>query len=214
MKRRMKILVPSVLGTLTLIGVVLFIWLEISRTPSALSMAEARVTAIATQALNAAVVDAMDEISYDQFISISYDSQGNVTLLQANTARMNALATQTALAAQEKIAEISSQKVSIPLGSALGIQLLSGKGPRVSASVTPAGSVTCEFLSEFSSAGINQTRHRLYIKLTASMRVIMPSRSSSVAAVTQVPVAETIIVGVVPNTYLQSAYDQLLNLVP
>jgi sporulation protein YunB len=212
--KRLKILVPSILGSCALIGIVLFVWLETSMTPIAISMAEAKVTAIATQALNAAVVDSLDEITYDQFISTSYDENGNVSLLQANTARMNSLATQTALAAQEKIAEISSQKVSIPLGSALGIQLLSGKGPNVSVSVVPVGSVTCEFLSEFSSAGINQTRHRLYIKLTASMRVIMPSQSSSVTAITQVPVAETIIVGQVPSTYLQSEYDDLLNLVP
>ena len=198
-----------------LAALIFFIWIEISMTPIAMSMAQAQVMSIVTKALNEAVAQSADEISYDRLIHIEYGTDNSVTSIRANTARMNEIATRTALFAQEKIAEITTQEISIPLGSAMGSQFLSGKGPDINAYATPVGTVTSQFLSEFTSAGINQTRHRLYIKLTATMSVIMPSHSSTLTASTQVPVVETIIIGDVPSTYLQTFDDNgLLNLIP
>ena len=213
--RKLRQYILVALGALALLAVVFFIWLEVSMSSIAMSMAEARVMSIATKALNEAIAECMTEVNYGELIHLDYGTDNTVTAIQANTAHMNDLATQTALVAQGKIAEITSQRMSIPLGSALGSQLLSGKGPVISAYATPVGAVTSQFLSEFSSAGINQTRHRLYIKLTATMSVIMPSKSSSLVAVTQIPVAETVIIGGVPSTYFDAPGDErLLSLLP
>ncbi|MGI5899300.1 MAG: sporulation protein YunB [Christensenellales bacterium] len=214
-RRKIRIFTFTTLGVLILLTFIFFIWIEISMTPIAMSMAEARVMSIATKALNEAVAQSMSDVSYMDLVQIEYDSDNRVSAMQANTVYMNNLATQTALIAQGKIAEITNQRVSIPLGSALGSQLLSGKGPNISAYATPVGAVTSQFLSEFTSAGINQTIHRLYIKLTASMSVIMPSHSSALTATTLVPVAETVIIGAVPGTFLQTLEEgDMLNLLP
>ena len=143
------------------------------------------------------------------------DSSGRITGIQANPTGLNALATQTAISAQAYISQIGAQRISIPIGSALGSNLLSGKGPNVSARAIPSGAVTSSFYSEFSSAGYNQTLHRIYITLKANMMIILPTASASEEVVAQVLVAENVLVGEVPNTLLQmDGLAQKLDLVP
>ncbi len=214
MRRRGKITLSAFIS-LVLVGLIIFICLEVAIAPIAMSLFRARVMAIATKALNEAVAESVTQTEYDDLMQIYYDSAGTVSSIQTNTAEMNLLATNTALVAQGKIAEIGNQRVSITLGQAIGSQFFYQSGPLIFAHAIPAGAVTSQFLSEFSSAGINQTRHRLYIKLTATMSIIMPTRSAELSATTQVPIAETIIVGKVPDSYLSSdRYEDILNLVP
>lgn len=91
---------------------------------------------------------------------------------------MNELATSTALTAQQYIADIEMQPIRVSLGSASGNPLLAGRGPSMLVKVVPAGSVSSEFLTEFTSAGINQTRHRIYMQLSATVRIVIPTAQS------------------------------------
>ena len=103
----------------------------------------------------------------------------------------------------------------IPLGAALGVSLFSGAGPLINVSVVPVGSVTTAFATSFESAGINQTRHEISLQASVLMRIIVPTGADSVTVDTLVPIAESIIVGQVPSTYVNVPSDEdALNLVP
>ena len=86
-------------------------------------------------------------------------------------------------------------------GNFTGNSLFSGIGPNIKIRVMPAGTVTTEFKTEFLSAGINQTRHRVYVSVVCHMRVVAPFASDNVVVDNSVTVAETILIGEVPSYY-------------
>ena len=106
-------------------------------------------------------------------------------------------------------------KRQIPLGTITGISFLSGKGPAIHVSYTPAGSVQSQFSSEFTSSGINQTLYRVNIKLTASIQLVMPGIYELIRVSTEAAIAENIIAGEVPQVYTNVASEEdMLNLIP
>lgn len=184
--------------------------------PIVISMAEARARQLAVAAVNQAVAEVMlNSITYSDLIQVATDQSGRVTMIKANSLLMNDLASETALAAQRNLTELEDQGVSLPLGAALGINLLSGSGPRIRVGVVPVGSVTTRFVTAFESAGINQTRHEIALEASTLMRIVIPTGASTVSVTAYVPVAESIIVGDVPNSYVNVPdTDSMLNLIP
>ena len=109
----------------------------------------------------------------------------------------------------------AQQEVSIRLTTLLGSNIFSGTGPKISVKIQPIGSVKAAYISEFASAGINQTRHRIYLELSCDVYILMPSGSKRVSVAAQVVVSECLIVGVVPNSYVYvDDTDKMLNLIP
>ncbi len=191
-----------------LIPVLLFIWMDHNLRPVILSMAEARARVMAVQAMNDAVFQVMRTGGvYSDLMDVVMDSSGRVSMMQANTARMNEMATQTVLAVQNNLENIASSGIGIPLGSATGIKLLAGSGPTIHVDVVPVGAVSTEFVSEFSSAGINQTRHRIYLQVNTTVQMVIPTGTKTAAVSAHVPVAESIIVGDVPNSFVDVGYS-------
>ena len=159
---------------------------------------------MATEYLNEAVRDIMGgQATYEDMITVRTDAQGRVTMLQANAVRMNELAAYTALQAQARLESAEAQSVSIPLGAALGIPFLSGLGPRIQVRIVPVSAVSAAFSTEFESAGINQTRHKIYLSLHTTVRLVIPSGARQVSLGGQMLIAESIIVGEVPQSYVQ-----------
>lgn len=183
--------------------------------PSILSLTEARLRSIGAKAMNDAVQETIgDGFVYTELINIQKDNEGNIALISANTGMMNSLAAQTANCAQDKILNIGEQGISIPIGTIIGGQFLSGRGPAVKVRIEPVGSVISEFKTEFEDAGINQTRHKIYIIMTATVKIVVGNASQSVEISSQVLISDTIIIGDVPQNYFQGTQDQLLNLLP
>ena len=210
---------PALLRRLTLCALLLMLLLmllERNLTRVVLTLASAKAEVLAVQALNqAAEALIADGISYDSLVHVTLGEDGSVRLLQANTAGMNSLASRASLTAQAKLEALQDQTVSVPLGSALGVTLLAGTGPRIQVHMLPVGAVVTAYETEFTSAGINQTRHRVLLTMRAQVRLVLPTGASGVEAVTQVAVAESIIVGQVPDSFVNVGDDtDLLNLVP
>lgn len=183
--------------------------------PVLVSMAEARARQLAVEVMNEAIAEVMGaSTTYSDLMNISFDQSGRIAMLEANAIAMNDIASRAALAAQKKLDKVAGQGVSIPLGSALGIGLFSGSGPLIRVSVIPVGSVTTRFVTSFESAGINQTRHEISLEASVLMRIVIPAGADSVSVSTYVPIAESIIVGEVPESYVYVPEDDLLNLVP
>mgnify|MGYP000625105161 CR=1 FL=1 len=184
--------------------------------PTILSLSEARLRAIAVKAMNEAVRETVGSgVTYTDLINIQKDSEGNITLVSANAVLMNNLAANTAIAAQEKILNIGEQGIKIPIGTILGGQLMSGRGPSIIVRVEPVGSVTTDFMTEFEDAGINQTRHKIYLVLNATVRILIGNSAQTVEISSQVLISETIIIGDVPQSFVEvDNTDDLLNLLP
>ncbi len=182
----------------------LFLILEKNLEVVILDMAHARAEAMAVEYINEAVRGVMgDQTAYSDLMQVYTDSAGRVTMLQANAVRMNELATVTALQAQARLESADAQSVAIPLGAALGIPFLSAAGPRIQVAIVPVSAVSAAFSTEFESAGINQTRHKIYLSLHTTVRLVIPSGAKTVSLGSEVLIAESIIVGDVPDSYVQ-----------
>lgn len=191
-------------------------YLDGNLTGVVLSLADARARSLAVQILNEAVEETItSQVSYDQLMTVTCGEDGTVRLIQANTAEMNRLASHVTLLAQKKLEELEDQSISVPLGSALGLTIFAGAGPRIQVRILPVGAVIPRFDTEFQTAGINQTRHKLLLTLTATVRLVIPTGSTMMEASTQMAVAENIIVGQVPDSFVDLNEDSdMLDLIP
>ena len=212
--RRKKRMRRVLLAVLLLAALLLLI--DQNFRPLVFSLAEARCAAMATRALNGALTEALDGgINYEDLMNVRMDEKGQVALLSANTMRMNLLADRAGDAALRKLEAVSSQKVSVPLGAALGITLLAGSGPGIPISIVPIGSVQTNFETEFEACGINQTRHKVFMQLSASIRIVIPTGAKTTNVTANMLVAESIIVGKVPESFVgYNLNPDELNLVP
>lgn len=209
----MRVLRRLVLIVLLLLA--LYLLIQKSLTGVILDTAHAKAYALAVDTMNAAVRQSMGSgVAYEELIAVRTDAQGRVTMLQANTARMNELASSVALSAQEALAEDAAPRVSVPLGAALRVPFLSSLGPKIRVSITPVGAVSASFHTEFEAAGINQTRHKIYLQLHAAVQLVLPTGAQPVAVDTQMLIAESIIVGEVPGSYMNVPESEMLDFGP
>ena len=188
---------------LTLILAAAALLLEKNLEEVILDMAYAKAEAMAVEYINEAAKEVLSgQAAYSEMITVRVDSQGKITMLEANAPRMNQLATVTALKAQGMLESAEAQSVSIPLGAALGVPFLSAMGPLIPVRIVPVSAVSAAFSTEFESAGINQTRHKIYLSLQTSVRLVIPSGARQVLLQSQVLIAGSIIVGEVPQSYV------------
>ena len=151
-------------------------------------------------AINEAVAVALADCKdFSEFVSVEKNEQDDIVLLTANSALVNDLARNTAIITQKKISELHGFDVKIPIGTLSGIPLLSELGETVSVKVSPIGNVGCVFTSSFETAGINQTLHNV----TSRVDLIMPASHVEVETETPVLLCESVIIGKVPDTFLQ-----------
>ncbi|MBQ4581024.1 MAG: sporulation protein YunB [Clostridia bacterium] len=213
--RRRTAVVCLLFSLLAILAGVLFA--ERNLTRIVLSLAQAQARAMAVQMLNEAASELLSggAVTYDSLMHVTSDGDGQVRLIQANTPEMNRLAAQVSLLAQSRLQEKRDQAVRVPLGSALGMTLFAGAGPKILVRILPVGSVHAQFHTDFQTAGINQTRHRVSLALTAQVQMVIPTGAQTVEVTTQVAMAESIIVGEVPETFTDVGNDMdMLDLVP
>lgn len=144
-----------------------------------------------------------NKFDYDSIIKVEKNAANDITMIRADTLKLNEIATMTVLKAQEKLDAIDEVELKIPIGYITKNNLLSDLGPKVKIRMQPIGNITTRYISDFESAGINQTRHKIYIETTTKIRIMIPTDTSDLEIVNQIPIVETIIVGKVPNTAVQ-----------
>lgn len=168
------------------------------------SIAEVRAVQLATEAVHKSLQQQVEDgnLQYQDFIDIHKDTQGYVTLMQANTVRVNRFASSTTLVVQRTLEDLKWQSLSLPMGQILGVPVLANYGPRIKYNILPVGTVQVEVVDKFDSVGINQTRHSIFLSFNTKVRIVIPFKSGEAAIATQVPLAESIIVGNVPGTFV------------
>lgn len=143
---------------------------------------------------------ASEDYDYDYFVTLDRGENGEVTAVKANMARVNALSSEL-LSDIVEAADRGELSLSIPLGNILGSSLLLGKGPNIPVDITLLTSSRVDFKNELSAAGINQTKHEMKLDVVVDIDVVLPWRTVSTQVVTEILIAETVIVGEVPQTY-------------
>ncbi len=200
-KWRRRILFALVV--LCLVGLVILVHHNITRV--LVSVAEASMRSITTVAVNDAVYYTLsDKIRYEELIDVSWDEEGKITGITSNTFEINRIARDTAYMSQQNLTSMSENGVDVPLGAFFGIEAWAGFGPKIHMKIIPISNVECRFASKFEQAGINQTKHSIYLEIVADISIIMPSGTRNFASRTEVLICESVLVGKVPDTYLQA----------
>ena len=147
---------------------------------------------------------AVGDIQYDRIVFFEKDLDGRITALKTNMSEVNRLKTDILNIINDEILALDHSDIGIPLGSLILPELLSGKGPAIPVHILSIRNSDANFVSHFSQAGINQTLHRLNMEVSIDVAVLVLGHTSSFTMSSEVVVAETIIVGDVPQTYLQT----------
>lgn len=199
---------PPTWAVTLVIGVALAVfligWLQARLRPAAVVLAKAQTQNAMSALLERTVADdlARRGVSYDDLVTIRRDERGSITALTCDMAALNLLRSELTAAVLEELESGEIPPIQIPLGSLLELEPLWARGPSIRAQVLRSGTVSAEFQSEFSSAGVNQTMHRVWLELSVPMTVLLPGGGVEARTDTRLCVAETVIVGEVPTTYL------------
>ena len=171
--------------------------------PVVVDLATARTSNAVNRIVVAAVNDAVESgrIDYAQLVDFDKDAEGHVTALRSNMAAFNRLQASIADDILQRMAEVSSTDLAIPIGTLTGSPLLAGRGPCLRVRMQSVGTATARFDNQFSSAGINQTRHRIILDVDVHVSILLPGLTTYTKVSNEISVAETVIVGGVPDTY-------------
>ena len=200
-KRRLIIVFIAVLFFI----IVLWIYFQHNVTHVLISISEATMRASTTVAVNDAVYYTLsDEMRYEDLVTVTRDTEGEIIAVAANPLKINKIARDTASISQSNLKNLSLNGIPIPLGALTGIEAFAGLGPNIYFRIIPVSSVSCKFSSAFESVGINQTKHSIYLNVIADISIVMPSRTENFAVTTDILIGESVIVGTVPDAYLQS----------
>ena len=192
-----------------------FIYVDNSLRPTITVLAETKALELANRSINKAVAEVVrDEINYSDLINTKLDSQGKITLMQSNTIMMNKIASDVALKIQEELKQVKTTTSYIPIGTALKSPILAKYGPQLKVSIEPIGTVSVDFKTDFESSGINQTRHRIYLEAKTQVKVVIPLTTSTKEVKAQIPICETVIIGDVPNSYVNLPKENVGNVLP
>lgn len=181
--------------------------------PTLLAIAETKATLLATESINRVISERINQnVDSQKLVNVTLDSRGRVVLIQPNTIEFNKIAADITMRVQDILKEIGEEKIKIPMGQILGSQLLATVGPDITVTVIPIGTVLVKVIDKFEQAGINQTRHMIYLVATTQIKIVVPLVSKSVSVDTQVPISEYVVVGEVPSTYVQFPFPLLNNI--
>ena len=143
-------------------------------------------------------------IAYDRLVFFEKDLNGKITALKTNMSEVNRLKTDILNIINDEILALDASTIGIPLGSLFLPELLSGKGPAIPVHILSIRNSDAAFVSHFEQAGINQTLHQLTMQVSVDVAVLVLGETGSFTLSSEVVVAETVIVGDVPNTFLQT----------
>lgn len=166
-----------------------------------------------TQIMNATsdlINDAIDQqieagdIHYDRIVYFEKDLNGRITALKTNMSEVNRLKTCTLNIINDEILALDTSDIGVPLGSIFLPELFSGRGPIIPVQIISIRNSDAYFTSNFTQAGINQTLHQLSMSVLVDVSVLVLGQTASFTVTSEVVVAETIIVGDVPDTFFQT----------
>lgn len=203
-RRRLKPVVKLLIGLVLIL--VVFSIINSYITPVVNLAVTSKVKSLALQSINSAVYEELNQegIDYNDFVNISKSADNQVLAVSANSAKINKFKSAVISKTSENLNQNSVKNIEIPLGTLLGSNIFSGRGPNIPIKVAVLGNINTELKSDFTSVGINQTKHRIYLDISVRMSITLANYDRFADVNTSVLVAETIIVGSVPEVFASS----------
>lgn len=169
------------------------------------TMSAYRAKVYAMKIINDAVYNELQKqnVNYNNIVELTHGENGIVTSLQTDIIALNKLRSGVVNSVVDGIGKMKDQEIRIPIGSLTGIQLLSGRGKKILFKIIPAGYAEATLKNKFDSAGINQTRHQIILNLKMTVTAIIPGYSTTTEVETDICMAETVIVGLVPDAFTE-----------
>lgn len=194
------------LALMLLAGVVILLYFRHRYNEPVRSLAQIQVQNVTSDLINDAIAKQIDsgEIQYDRIVYFEKNLDGKITALKTNIGEINRLKTTTLNLINDEILALDSSDLGIPLGSLFLPEFLSGQGPTIPVRIISIRNSDATFESEFTQAGINQTLHQLRMSVGVDVAVLILGETATFTVSSEVVVAETVIVGDVPDTFLQT----------
>ena len=209
LSRRDKLLLTLAAAALALLALALVAMSHLR--PILTSLATARVANSVTRIVTAAVNETVyeDDVDYDSLIALEKGADGRIVAVKSNMAEFNRLQSEILANVLERMADVDTRELSIPVGTLTGSPLLAGRGPAVTVRMQSVGAPGAHFDNEFTDAGINQTRHRIVLVVDVTVGILLPGFSTATRVSNEFNVAETVIVGTVPESYTYFHSDDI-----
>lgn len=171
--------------------------------PQIQEWSQARARYLASRVINEAISQEMEENreEYRELVRFEKDQFGQILAVQTDIVTINHMKARIVSRISEKLNDTDISVLRIPIGNALGGDFFYGRGPLASVRIIPLGSANADFISVFTNAGINQTRHQVIIEAAVELSVLVPGSESVVTVSSQISVAETVLIGNVPESY-------------
>ena len=196
----------TVILTVVVIAIIALLFFRIKYHETIRSLAETQVKNTTSDLINDAIDAQIDKgnIQYDRIVYFEKDLNGKITALKTNMSEVNRLKTSILNIINDEILAMDTTDLGIPIGSLILPEVLSGKGPQIPIQVMSISNSDASFESYFTEAGINQTLQKLTMTISVDVAILVLGRSESFTVTSEVVVAETIIVGQVPDTFFQT----------
>ncbi|MBQ8589157.1 MAG: sporulation protein YunB [Firmicutes bacterium] len=146
-------------------------------------------------------------------MGVQSSSDGKVTMIQADMTEVNQITASLTGKIQKKVASLGEERISVPLGNVLGSQILAQMGPSMELRVIPVGTAEVGFKTDFESSAINQTRHRIYLEVRCTARIMAPFSVTKIETENEILLAETVIVGDTPQSYVFVPEESILDVI-
>ena len=198
-KEKTLLLASALAFALLALGIVAAMHLKPILTSLATTRVSNTVNGIVGVAVNETIYSG--DVDYDRLISFEKDNEGRITAVKSNMAEFNRLQSAILVEILTKLSEVSTKDISIPIGTLTGSPLLAGRGPLIRVRMQSVGSSSARFENAFTSAGINQTKHQIYLVVDVYVSILLPGFSTVTKVSSSYAVAETVIVGSVPDNY-------------
>ena len=179
-----------------------FIYIDLCLRPAVITVAQYHIQSLINKAVNNAIISVMDktQYSYDDLVEINRNSADEIVSVNYNSLHINKLRSELIKVSIEETQKIPVSYVYIPIGNITSIDILQNKGPKLKFTVTPSSYVEAEVESVFQNTGINQINHQIFINVKVTANALIPNYSTSIYSENKVCVAETVIIGKVPDS--------------
>ena len=178
-----------------------------------ITLCKNEIQSVSQQIVNNVVTGKLDVLD-KKLLQFEKDENGEITFVNSNVIYMNKLANEISIDISKEINELDYLYVDVPIGSLFGSDMLNSVGPDIKIRFIPVGDVETDFKTEFSSTGINQTKHKVFLEIVCEIQALSIVADTLVSTTLRIPIVETVIVVGVPSTYyhLESwRNDDILN---
>lgn len=214
-KKRHKAGVRLIALALIILGIILLIDMRVRPIIEKTTTYQSKI--LATRIINDSVYSQLEDenFSYGELVTLVYNADNTISSIESNMVNINRLKAKITKSVNDELMKIDAHDLSISLGTISGFTSFYNQGPLIPVTLQPEGYVETALISSFESAGINQTLHRILVEINVDISAIIPGYTSSATVETQFVVAETVIVGNVPNSYTHviSGSEDLLGLI-